>query len=95
MWPRGSSVAGRPENVYCVTLDENGGVDPLATGRRRSEELGKRLGEAKPYDEFLKEWSRLRPPDDALKLYGEWPLPEAHQAPKEAEVQETLEVPGV
>ena len=83
------------ENIYCVTLNEENRVDPKATEERRSEERRRRLAEAKPYGEFLQEWSRLCPPDKALSLYGEWPLPATKAAIKEAEAKETLEVLGV
>jgi acetophenone carboxylase len=83
------------ENVYCVRLDEKNRADPEATGLRRAEERSKRLAEARPYAEFLEEWSRLCPPGEALGLYGEWPLPNAKNAIEEAEAQENLEVLGV
>ncbi|MEE8339080.1 MAG: hydantoinase B/oxoprolinase family protein, partial [Xanthomonadales bacterium] len=63
------------ENVYCVVFDDDQRVAPEATLERRVEERKLRLAEAKPYHEFVEEWSKLQPPGDALKLYGEWPAP--------------------
>ena len=61
------------ENVYCVIFDDDQHIDLEATLERRTEERKQRLAEAKPYQAFIEEWSKLRPPDDALVLYGEWP----------------------
>lgn len=61
------------EKVYCVVFDDDLRIDSEATLERRSQERKQRLAEAKPYDAFLDEWSQLRPPEDALTLYGEWP----------------------
>ena len=61
------------EKVYCVVFDDDLRIDSEATLERRLQEKKQRLAEAKPYDAFLEEWSRLRPPEDALALYGEWP----------------------
>jgi acetophenone carboxylase len=61
------------ENVYCVIFDDDQRIDLEATLERRTEERKQRLAEAKPYQAFVEEWSKLRPPDDALVLYGEWP----------------------
>lgn len=61
------------EKVYCVVFDEDLRIDSEATLERRLQERKQRLAEAKPYTAFLEEWSRLRPPEDALALYGEWP----------------------
>ena len=64
------------ENVYCVIFDDEQRIDQEATSERRDEERRQRLAQAKPYREFVEEWSKLRPPEDALNLYGEWPGPE-------------------
>ena len=61
------------EKVYCVVFDDDLRIDSEATLERRLQERKQRLAEAKPYDAFLDEWSQLRPPEDALTLYGEWP----------------------
>ena len=61
------------EEVYCVVFDDDQHIDPKATLERRSQEMKQRLAEAKPYQAFIEEWLELRPPEDALTLYGEWP----------------------
>ena len=61
------------ENVYCVVLDDEKRVDDAATLERRTAERKQRLKQAIPYQAFVKEWSKLEPPADALTLYGEWP----------------------
>ncbi|MEE8339090.1 MAG: hydantoinase B/oxoprolinase family protein, partial [Xanthomonadales bacterium] len=63
------------ENVYCVVFDDDQRVDHQATLERKVEERKQRLAEAKPYQAFIEEWSKLHPPEDALILYGEWPRP--------------------
>jgi acetophenone carboxylase len=63
------------ENVYCVVFDDDQRIDQQATLERREEERRQRLAQAKPYQEFVEEWSKLKPPEDALTLYGEWPGP--------------------
>jgi acetophenone carboxylase len=63
------------ENVYCVALRPDGTLDGKATEDRRQQERKKRLEEAKPYAEFMREFSKGKPPADALRLYGEWPDP--------------------
>ena len=72
---RGIATAWSAEHVYCVVLREDGSVDDAATAERRAAERRRRLEEGKPYDEFMAEWSERRPPESALKLYGEWPAP--------------------
>jgi N-methylhydantoinase B/oxoprolinase/acetone carboxylase alpha subunit len=62
--------------VYGVVFDERGDrVDPEATARRRGELRADRLRRGKRYDEFVAEWSSRRPPDEALRYYGEYPVP--------------------
>jgi acetophenone carboxylase len=62
------------ENVYCVRFDASTArVDELATERAREEERRRRLARAKPWAEFAREWSKLRPDADALKHFGRWP----------------------
>jgi len=60
------------ENVYCVVFADGPAVDQPATLARREAERKRRLEQAKPYGEFIREWSRLHPPAEALALYGEW-----------------------
>lgn len=62
--------------VYGVVFDERGNrVDLAATSDRRAELRAERLQRGKPYAEFMAEWSRRRPPADALRYYGEFPVP--------------------
>jgi acetophenone carboxylase len=61
------------ENVYCVVFKDDGRVDQQTTLERKEEERRQRLAQAKPYAEFVREWSKLHPPADALELYGDWP----------------------
>ncbi len=62
------------ENVYCVVFAADDEIDAQATLERRDAERARRLAEAKPYDEFMAEWSQLCPPREALAFYGEWPV---------------------
>jgi len=62
------------EHVYKVVYDkETHIIDYEATERLRSEERNLRLQRGKPYEEFEKEWSKLRPPEEILSDYGSWP----------------------
>jgi len=70
---RGLITRWTAENVYCVVLDDEQRVNHEATLDKRTAERKQRLAQAKPYEEFVKEWSELRPPADALTLYGAWP----------------------
>lgn len=73
------------EHVYCVMLREDGSVDQEKTEKRRSEERKKRLAESRPYAEFVADFSKSKPPADALKYYGEWPVPlDKHQVEEKA-----------
>lgn len=60
------------ENIFGVELD---GVeaDEAATERRRETIRENRIERGVPYDEFVQKWDEKRPPEDALKFYGEWP----------------------
>ena len=64
------------ENVYCVVFDDEQRLDRQATDERQAEERRQRLEQAMPYQAFVEEWSKLKPPEDALGLYGEWPGPD-------------------
>ncbi len=60
--------------VYKVAYDlDNLEVDYGKTEdlRQQAREERKRLG--KPYEEWIKGWSKKRPPEKALKWYGRWP----------------------
>jgi hypothetical protein len=67
------------ENVYCVVLREDGSLDSEGTAECRKIERKRRLAEAKPYSEFMGEFSQKKPPSDALALYGAWPDPAAEK----------------
>jgi N-methylhydantoinase B/oxoprolinase/acetone carboxylase alpha subunit len=82
---RGITTRWAAERVYCVALGDDGTVDEEATEERRAAERRRRLEEAKPYDEFMAEWSERKPPESALELYGEWPAPEGSEVTLEAE----------
>jgi acetophenone carboxylase len=63
-------------NVYkvqfdSVTLD----VDPEATNKLRQKARKERLKRGKSYKEFLKIWSKKKPPESILKHFGPWPFP--------------------
>ena len=63
------------ENVYCVVFYDEQRIAVEATLERRDVERRQRLAQAKPYHEFVEEWSKLQPPENALNLYGKWPGP--------------------
>ena len=48
-------------------------VDEPGTRALRDAHRARRLQHARPYTEFIDEWETRRPPDDALKYFGEWP----------------------
>lgn len=62
--------------VYGVALDDRGRVDRAATERARDGIRGERLRRGRPWTEFMAAWSSRRPPDEALRYYGEWPVPQ-------------------
>jgi N-methylhydantoinase B/oxoprolinase/acetone carboxylase alpha subunit len=60
--------------IFCVAFDaETLRVDVAATEALRTAERDKRRKRAKPYGEFMKEWSKKRPSAQALKFFGSWP----------------------
>lgn len=62
------------ENVYHVVYDpQTLTVDEPATERKRAEARAERLRRGKPWEEFQREWSALRPADQALAQFGSWP----------------------
>lgn len=77
------------EHVYCVALRNDLSPDVEGTKSMREAERKKRLVEAKPYSEFVKAFSQRKPPADAMKLYGHWPVPEA-----KSEVEESAAITG-
>jgi len=77
------------ENVYCVVFADGPAVDQPATLARREAERKRRLEQAKPYGQFIRAWSRLRPPDSSLEFYGEWPACGVSGTPGEPVVRGT------
>lgn len=67
-----SSWTGR--EIYRVAYDSSTQkVDERKTIQLREEERQTRLRRGKPYAEFVKEWSKRKPPEEALSWYGTWP----------------------
>lgn len=62
-------------DVYAVVRDRRDGVDAEATAAARDEARRARLRRGAEWDEFNERWSRRRPPEAALRFYGEWPVP--------------------
>ncbi len=64
------------ERIYGVVLEPGRDrVDSAATSARRAEIRAERLRLGKPYAEFVDEWSQRRPPAEALRYYGDYPVP--------------------
>ena len=64
------------ETVYCVDIDPvTGHIDDAKTAQRRARMRRERLDKGKPFDVFIKRWNKLKPPDDVLAFYGNWPEP--------------------
>ncbi|GAB4347132.1 MAG: hydantoinase B/oxoprolinase family protein [Oricola sp.] len=60
-------------DVYAVALDETTNLPDLETTKAwRAEARQKRLAVAVPYDQFVAEWSKKRPPESVLRYYGSW-----------------------
>jgi acetophenone carboxylase len=64
-------------DIYGVILAEDGGPDEEATAARRAEIRVARLARGRPWAEFMADWSRKRPPEEALRYYGRYPIPES------------------
>ncbi|MEW6261662.1 MAG: hydantoinase B/oxoprolinase family protein [Thermodesulfobacteriota bacterium] len=63
-------------NIYHIVYDpETLRLDRAATQAERDEERRRRLERGRPYDEFVKDWSKKRPPMRILKYYGGFPNP--------------------
>ncbi|MFH2125839.1 MAG: hydantoinase B/oxoprolinase family protein, partial [Pseudomonadota bacterium] len=63
-------------NVYKVVYDPGTlRLDEAATKELRAKALAERLGQAKPFEEFGQEWSKLKPSDDVLHSYVTYPHP--------------------
>jgi acetophenone carboxylase len=64
------------QNLYCVVYDEDSlRLDEKATEIKRQEAREERKRRGMSYDEFMVEWSKLRPADSALTYYGNFPDP--------------------
>ncbi|MCC7414299.1 MAG: hydantoinase B/oxoprolinase family protein [Gammaproteobacteria bacterium] len=60
------------QQIYHVVLDEEtAAVDVEATGKARDAEREMRKARAKPYKEFVKQWTTAAPPAH-LPFYGSW-----------------------
>lgn len=60
--------------IYRVEWDAAGRrVDREATRKLRQDELDARRARGRPFDEFEREWLRLKPRDEILVYYGSWP----------------------
>ena len=72
------------ERVYRVVVDASTlRLDESATRELRERARRERLERGRSYAEFVREWSRLRPPAGILRYYGSYPDPaEAVQAPQ-------------
>lgn len=63
-------------NVYKVVYDEDTLlVDDEKTKLRREQEIADRKSRGLNYEEFEKEWLKMKPKDEVLKFYGNWPYP--------------------
>lgn len=63
-------------NVYKVVYDLGTlRLDEQATKQLREKALAERLGQAKPFDEFVEEWSKQKPSDEVLTSYVSYPHP--------------------
>lgn len=60
-------------NVYGVVFDEKFFVDEEETERTRAAIRKSRIDEGQTWDEFMEEWSQLRPTEEALEYFGSWP----------------------
>ncbi len=67
-------------DIYKVILDPvTETYDPDKTRKLRDEERAQRLLRGKKYDDFMREWSRLKPPPEMLTEYGSWPEASPHR----------------
>ena len=62
------------KNVYHIAYDpETLHVDLDETAKLRKDEREERKMRGLKSEEFKKEWSKLKPPEEVLELYGSWP----------------------
>jgi len=65
------------ENIYKVVYDrETFTLDREATEKARAEERKARISRGKNYNDFVKEWEKQKPAEEALTYYGQWPTAE-------------------
>ncbi|MGD9713874.1 MAG: hypothetical protein AB7V46_17730, partial [Thermomicrobiales bacterium] len=63
-------------NVYRVVYEQDTlRLDEEATEAMRVETRKQRLAKARPFADFVRDWSKLSPPAEALRYYGTWPNP--------------------
>jgi N-methylhydantoinase B/oxoprolinase/acetone carboxylase alpha subunit len=63
-------------NIYKVVYNsETMGVDDQATEALRAEERQSRISRGKSFDDFIGGWLALKPKEQLLKYYGDWPDP--------------------
>lgn len=63
------------ENIYHVVMDyDTGAIDQQATEKARADERKARLARAKPYKEFVAQWTKATPPEN-IPFYGSWDDP--------------------
>jgi acetophenone carboxylase len=73
---RGLTSHWAAANVYRVAYDpQTLLLDAERTRAWRQEALEERKRRAKPYAEFMKEWTKLRPRAEILRHYGDYPEP--------------------
>ncbi len=65
------------KNVYKVVYDpETRILDEEATQKAREQEREARKRRGQPFDQFMEEWSKKRPAEEALAYFGKWPTGE-------------------
>ncbi len=70
----GLCSAWSAREIYQVVWDPvRERVDVPATESAREATRKRRLARGKPYVEFEKEWSKRKPPEEIMNLYGSWP----------------------
>lgn len=73
---RGLMTVDVAHGIYKIALaDDTGRLDEAGTAALRKAARAERLRRAKPYAEFMHEWSRLKPPPQVLTYYGAFPNP--------------------
>lgn len=76
-WRAGVVSARGAHEIFGVVFDRYElHADLEATAARRAELRAARLSRGRPYHEFVAEWSTRRPPGEALKYYGDYPIPQ-------------------